>query len=63
MSYGTFGKANCPDCKGSLHLDDHNYSGTGVDMVTCTKCKHSFEVIYGIKEIKRATWWESHDEA
>jgi len=57
-----FNGAKCPDCKGKLNLDDHNYSGTGVDMGTCLKCGHAFEVSYKIDKIKRATWWEAHDE-
>lgn len=53
-----FRNAKCLDCKGTLHLIESNYSGCGVDMVECRKCKHVFQVSYKVDQVIRVSSWE-----
>jgi len=62
----------CPDCKqdyiitklgvrivGSvLEEVERNYSGCGVDIYQCPKCKHIFQISYRVDEVKRLEEWE-----
>lgn len=63
----------CPDCKpvlsksgnrltGRLMMVEDNYSGCGVDYMSCGDCGHVFCVSYRVDEIRRDEAWEDKEE-
>lgn len=44
-----------------LVLDEHNYSGCGVDMAECPQCGKCFQISYKVDEIIEAPWWDGSE--